>query len=194
MTSPQRQTAPVPSSDTSGRPNSRVGVYPGSFNPPTLAHLAISQAAVQQRQLDELVWMVSHRALGKEAIEQPPFDLRLEVLHDVAADHDWLRVETTEHQLLSEIAEGFAVLIMGADKWHQIQDPIWYGNDPAARDASIRSLPEIAVAPRPPLEVPEALVLAVSAEHHDTSSTAARAGAIDLMAPAARRRASLWLP
>lgn len=176
---------------------SRVGVYPGSFNPPTIAHLAITEAAVEQRSLDRVVWMLSHRPLAKEHVEEPPFDERLAVLGAIADALPWLSVATTEHQLLVDIADGFDVLVMGADKWHQVNDPVWYGNDTAARDDALARLPELAVAPRPPFEVPASIRLDVDEEHHHVSSTHARDGALHLMAPAARAHAEqtgTWLP
>ena len=43
----------------------RVGIYPGSFNPPTTAHVAIASAACHQRDLDRVVLAHSHQVLGK---------------------------------------------------------------------------------------------------------------------------------
>ncbi|MDT1909227.1 hypothetical protein, partial [Acinetobacter baumannii] len=33
----------------------RIGAYPGTFNPPTIAHLAVADAARAQRRLDRVV-------------------------------------------------------------------------------------------------------------------------------------------
>ena len=63
----------------------RVGIYPGSFNPPTIAHLAIAAAARDQRSLDRVVLAHSHRVLGKGEVERPLFRHRVEVLEAVAA-------------------------------------------------------------------------------------------------------------
>ena len=56
---------------------SRRGVYPGSFNPPTIAHLAIAQAARDQCGLDRVDLVVSRVALAKEDVRDPPFDDRI---------------------------------------------------------------------------------------------------------------------
>lgn len=130
--------------------------------------------------------MVSHRALAKEDVEHPRFENRMSVLAELTRRLDWLSAESTEQQLLVDISDGFDVLIMGADKWHQIQDPVWYDDDPVARDQAVASLPELAIAPRPPLEVPDEHLLLVDKEHHDTSSTNARAGDLSVMVPEAR--------
>ncbi len=154
----------------------RRGVFPGSFNPPTIAHLAISQAALLPHNLDVVIWSVSEVTLAKEHVDHPRLTDRMTVLAQVAQDIDWLEVTLTQSQLLSDIASGFDVVIMGADKWHQIHDIKFYGNDPAKRDASIAALPTVAVAPRPPDSVPAELMLDVEPELAEISSTAARHG------------------
>ncbi len=170
---------------------SRVGIYPGSFNPPTTAHLAIAAAAVEQRRLDRIVLAHSPRVLGKDEVERPLFRHRVEVLRSMAGDHHWLDAAVTEHSLLVDIADGYDVLVMGADKWHQIQEVAWY-RDEADRDAAMARLPELAVAPRAPLPVPDDLRLHVAVTTtHGISSTEARSGRLDLMAPAARAFADL---
>ena len=103
-----------------------TAVYPGSFNPPTVAHLAISQAALSQRDIDTVVWSVSRVALGKETVSIPIFEHRIAILEEVANEYDWLQIQVTDAQLLADIAVGYDLLIMGADKWNQIQDPIFY--------------------------------------------------------------------
>lgn len=159
----------------------RRGIYPGSFNPPTTAHLLITDIARRSRQLDEVVWSVSRVALAKEHVERPRFDHRMQVLADVCDGVDWLRFDVTEAQLLVDISVGYDVLIMGADKWHQIQDPVFYDDDPAQRDAAMAALPELAVAPRPPLEIPDAVALDIPEWAWDISSTEARGGAREMM-------------
>ena len=154
----------------------KSAVFPGSFNPPTIAHLAISQAALKQHNLDEVVWSVSEVALAKEHIERPLLADRMAVLEQVAEAVSWLRIAVTKAQLLSEIAAGFDVVIMGADKWHQIHDISFYGDDSAQRDASIAALPTVALAPRPPHTTPAELTLDIAPELAEISSTAARHG------------------
>ncbi|MFV0257687.1 MAG: hypothetical protein ACK5PP_04470, partial [Acidimicrobiales bacterium] len=171
----------------------RIGVYPGSFNPPTVAHVAIARAAMEQRDLDRVVLVHSAEVLGKDVVARPLFAHRHAVLEATAAEHPWLEAALTEHRLLVEIAAGYDVVIMGADKWHQIQELHWY--EPprtASRDAALAALPEPAVAPRHPLVVPDGVRLTLDDGHdlHRVSSTAARAGRTELMAPAARRFAA----
>jgi len=174
----------------------RLGIYPGSFNPPTTAHLAIADAARRQRKLDQVFLAHSHDVLGKDLVERPLFRHRAQVLEEVAADHDWLGAMVATKRLLADIAEGYNVVVMGADKWHQIQELQWY-DDEADRDATLARLPEVAVAPRPPLSVPPELRLDLPPSAVEgVSSTEARAGRLDHMAPAARRfaqRSGAWI-
>jgi hypothetical protein len=173
----------------------RRGVYPGSFNPPTVAHLAIAEAARRQFALDRVDLVLSRRALGKEDVERPLLRHRLEVLESVAARLPWLGVALTDAQLLADMAAGYDVLILGADKWHQVLDPRFYGDSDTERDRAVARLPRLAIAPRPPLEVPDEHRLEVPDERASMSSTRARAGAAELMLPEAAdfdRRTGAW--
>lgn len=171
---------------------SRLGVYPGSFNPPTVAHLAIAEAARERHNLDRVDLCVSTSALAKEHVSHPLFDHRIEVLEAAVSGLDWLSIKTTDLQLVADIADGYQVLIMGADKWVQIQDPAWYGDDPKARDEVLATLPTVAVAPRDGLDTPAELVLDVIPDLiAKVSSTIARAGETRLMLSAAQEFAEL---
>jgi hypothetical protein len=174
----------------------RVGAYPGTFNPPTVAHLAIAHAAREQRRLDRVVLVLSTRPIDKEHVDRPRFEDRLRVLREEAeASGGWLGVEVTEHRLLVDIARGYDVLVMGADKWAQVNDPQYYGGSDAARDAALAALPELAIAPRPPVPVPPVHALELDGNHERVSSSAVRAGAHEWMSPAAAafdRRTGAW--
>ena len=80
--------------------------------------------------MDTVVWAVSRVELAKEEVVRPLFEHRLEVLREVAKAYEWLEVDVTDKQLLADIALGYDLLIMGADKWQQIQDPVFYDNNP----------------------------------------------------------------
>lgn len=141
---------------------------------------------------------MSRVALAKEHVEQPRLDHRLAVLERVAATRPWLGVVATDAQLLADIGQGYDVLVLGADKWVQIQDPAFYGGSEAARDAALARLPELAIVARPPhqlpgVEVPGVEVLDVldvmaigdGADLGVVSSTAVRAGERQWMVPEA---------
>ena len=105
------------------------------------------------------------------------------MLDAVVTGRPWLGVAMTDRLHLGDIADGYDVLILGADKWAQVLDPGFYGSD-RARDEAVARLPQLAIAPRHGLPVPDgAVVLDVELSH--VSSTAARAGRDDLVVPEA---------
>ena len=167
-----------------------LGVYPGSFNPPTVAHLAIAGAAWRRFDLERVDLAVSRVALGKESVERPAFSDRLAVLEATAAARPWLGLVVVDAQLLVDVAQGYDVVVMGADKWAQVFDPAWYGGSEVARDKAVARLPKVAVAPRPgfPLPAGEALggeVLEIADHHGGVSSSLVRAGDRQWMVPEA---------
>lgn len=164
---------------------SRIGVYPGSFDPPTRAHVEIALAAREVHGLVRVDLAVSAVALGKEDRGHPPLSTRVEVIRRSIADIEGLELVVTEAQLVVDIAHGYDVVVMGADKWAQVNDPAWYGNDPEARDAVLARLPQPALAPRPPHRIPDEHRLPVADDLLEISSTAARAGRRDYMTEAA---------
>lgn len=123
--------------------------------------------------------------LGKAKVEVPSFAHRLEVIEQSLGSHESLGFVVTDAQLISEIADGYDIVVMGADKWHQVNDPAWYNGDTEARDRAVNRLPTVAIAPRPPHVIPPELQLPVSEDLLEISSTAARAGHTDQMTAAA---------
>src|SRR4051812_19245673 len=164
------------------------GVFPGSFDPLTVAHLAIADAAREQGDLDHLDLAVSRTPLAKESVEQHPVDARLAAIRRAAATRPWLDAIPTDAQLITDIARGYDIVVMGADKWEQVQDPAWYEHDAARRDGAVAALPRVLVVPREGFEIVGAETLVIDADHHAVSSTRARAGEHHLIAPEARRR------
>jgi hypothetical protein len=178
-----------------------IAVYPGSFDPPTLAHVTLAEAAVRQAGVTRVHLVLSRRPLGKEGRPGPTADQRAEVLLRVASGLPWLRVEVVDARLIVDIAQGYDAVVMGADKWAQVVDPSWYGGSAVARDAAIARLPRLLVAPRAgehPSSVAAAAgvtaaVTALQVPPHlaGVSSTLARAGHHHLMLPEAIE-SGLW--
>jgi hypothetical protein len=154
----------------------RVGCYPGSFNPPTVAHLAVAEAAVRQAGLDRVDLVLSRVALGKETVIAPTVDERRAVLEAVAATRPWLGVAVTAERLIADVAAGYDAVVMGTDKWMQVLDPAWYGGSVAARDAALARLPRVLVAPRSGARPAGVELLALAEEHDGVSASAVRAG------------------
>ena len=169
----------------------RRGVFPGSFNPLTIAHLEIARLARESFALDEVHLVVSHGALDKPNPPGPSFDERIAVLEADADHYDWLFVATTEMQLIADIADGFDAVIMGADKWSQVNDIAYY-DDESHRDASVARLPTVVVAERDGVDITDVEPLRTSERLRGVSSSRARAGEDDLMAPEARNQRDQW--
>ncbi|MCD9624177.1 hypothetical protein [Rhabdothermincola salaria] len=172
---------------TPARTPPRTGVYPGSFDPVTVAHLHVAEAAVARCGLDRLDLTISVTTLGKDDGRLSPTEDRLAALHELADRRPWLGVRTTPQSLLADIAVGYDVVVLGADKWHQLLDPSWYGSA-ERRDEALRRLPLLALAPRPPWTLPgqdpgadppcdlAVVVLDTDPAHHPVSATAVRDG------------------
>jgi hypothetical protein len=175
----------------------RRAAFPGSFNPLTVAHLAIAEATVTACSVERVDLVVSRVALGKEAVSRPRLEERVAVLAAAASSRPWLGVVVTDAQLLADIARGYDALVVGADKWDQVLDPAFYGGSAAARDEAVAALPPtLAVAPRGSAPVPAgAVALVIGPEHAGVSSSGARAGTHRWMAAEAvelDRRCGAW--
>ncbi len=158
-------------------------MFPGSFDPLTTAHLAVADAAVAACGLHEVHLVISRVALAKEGGAHTSVDARLAAIDSARAARPFLRAVTTDAQLIADIAAGYEVCIVGADKWHQLQDPTFYGDSVDARDAALGRLPALAVAPRAGIESPppsaEVVLLEIDAAFREVSSTAVRSGRHD---------------
>lgn len=153
-----------------------IGVYPGTFDPLTVAHLAVADAAHTHLGLHRLDLAISRAALGKAHLDASSIDGRVEAIVAATVDRPWLAVVVVESQLIVDVANGYDVVVMGADKWAQVLDPEWYGGDAVARDDAVSRLPRVAVAPRFGHDVPIELRLAVPGGFEHVSATAVRAG------------------
>jgi nicotinic acid mononucleotide adenylyltransferase/predicted RNA-binding protein with PIN domain len=162
-----------------------IGVFPGSFDPPTIAHVAIAEAALRFARLERLDFAISRVALGKEA--RNDVDERRRTLEGLIGTRRDLDVIVTDAQLVTDIARGYDTVVMGADKWAQVNDPAWYSSV-GDRDRALAALPRVLVAPRPGFPTHGAEILPIADELAHVSSTAARAGAGHFVARPPRRR------
>jgi len=162
-------------------------VYPGSFDPPTIAHVHLAETAIEQLGLDRVDFAISAHTLGKDDARLTPIEDRVAELSAISSDNPRIGVITTADSLLADIAEDYEVVILGADKWHQVLDPVWYG-DTESRNEALQRLPIVALAPRPPWPMPgedasadapagvEVFVLDTDPAHHPVSATEVRGG------------------
>jgi nicotinic acid mononucleotide adenylyltransferase/predicted RNA-binding protein with PIN domain len=162
-------------------------VYPGSFDPFTIAHLAIAEAAVHQGALDRIDLVISRVALAKED-NVHSVDARVAAIERAAASRPWLGARASDAQLIVELARSYDVVVMGADKWAQVRDPQWYDGSEVARDAAVAALPRVLVVPRPGFEITGAEALDIDEELGAVSSTRARKGEHHLIVAESRRR------
>jgi hypothetical protein len=180
----------------------RLGAFPGSFNPLTHAHLAVADAALRASQLDRVDLCVSRVAIDKEDVSRPLLEHRMEVLRQVVEARPWLGVVVSEVQLIVDVAAGYDAVIVGSDKWSQITDPLYYGGSLEARDAALSRLPLVVMVHRPGFPPPKPiswrgslLSLEVSPELGRVSSSGARGGQREWMAPEAAafdRESGAW--
>lgn len=135
--------------------------------------------------LERVDLVISEVALGKEDRAGDRLEARVETIRRAGAGRPWLRVVVTERQLVSDIAEAYDVVIMGADKWAQLHDPSFHPS-PQAHAAALAKLPTPLIVPRPPHPVPDEHRLEVPDHLAEVSATAVREGRLDWMAPEAR--------
>ena len=121
----------------------RVGILPGSFNPPTIAHLELARAAQRRFDLDRVVFSLSSVIVDKERVEGQCREVRLLLLSAIAADLPWAAVAVVNRGLYSDQAPAFRAglgasdlwFIVGMDKVLQIFDPKYYDDRARALDA-----------------------------------------------------------
>ena len=150
----------------------RVAAYPGTFDPPTIAHLAVAEAAWRACGVDRVELVLSVDPIGKAGAT--PIEERVAALEAVVAAHEWLDVAVSEHRLIADVAAGYDVVVMGADKWAQVLDPSYHPDEDAWR-ASLERLPRVAVARRGDHPI-EGDVLVLDVDLGEVSSTAVREG------------------
>ncbi|HEX2090576.1 MAG TPA: hypothetical protein VHI54_11730 [Actinomycetota bacterium] len=126
-------------------PPASVALLSGSFDPMTVAHAAMAEAA--SRLVDLVLLVYSARTLPKEG-SAPPALLtegdRLQVLAGFCESHPKIAVGLCSHGLLAHqvaAARGrfptaSLFLVVGSDKVLQLLDPKWYDD----RDSALESL------------------------------------------------------
>jgi cytidyltransferase-like protein len=122
-----------------------VALLSGSFDPLTLGHVALSEAALDHANLVLLVYSV--RTLPKEGSAPGPLlseEERLAVLEAFCERRPRMEPALSSHGLLAEQVQAASArfpssdlaLVMGSDKVRQLLDPSWYED----REATLRPL------------------------------------------------------
>jgi len=144
----------------SPEPMGNIIVFPGSFNPPTNAHIAMLRQAQHCEQLQDagkVYAAVSKHTTDKEHVERPLLVDRVALLESVLRHHvPGVGIILFNRGLYVEQAEGIRAafpavtklyFLLGFDKIVQIFDAHYYvDRDKALRD--LFSLAEVLVAPR----------------------------------------------
>ncbi|GCE19877.1 hypothetical protein [Dictyobacter kobayashii] len=142
-------------------PNDTVIIFTGSFNPPTIAHLALlkqgSRYAETQREPVHLYAAFSKRTVDKESVERPLLLDRVILLQDILRRrlpqagillfNRGLYVEQAQAIRHSFPRVKRILFLMGFDKIEQIFDPRYY-KDRDASLAALFNLAELLVVPR----------------------------------------------
>ena len=163
--------------------------YPGSFDPLTVAHVAVASAVLEQVPgVVGVDFVMSRSALGKSSGAASSLSDRCRAIEACG-----FSAVVTDAQLVVDVAAGYDVLVGGADKLDQVWDVSFYGGSVAARDSAVARLPGVlAVAPRAGFDVPAragVVVLRVDPALAAVSSTAVRSGSAHWLArPAPRTR------
>jgi len=80
----------------------RVVLFPGTWNPPTIAHVDIARAVL--RQADEVIWVMP-RVLPHKSFEGPGFEARCRMLESLVQRSPGFSAAVSERGLYAEIAE-----------------------------------------------------------------------------------------
>lgn len=181
---------------------SRLGVFPGSFNPITVAHGALAQAALSR--LDEVVFVLPRVFPHKQDL-RASFSQRLQLLCDAVGEWEGCSVASADGGLFVEIAaecraaygdETALTFLCGRDAAERIVN--WDYGYPGALAAMLRQFDLLVAARRgeytPPTEFLHAIQpLALAGEFDHVSATEVREKIArgepwqHLVPPAARR-------
>lgn len=161
----------------------RVGVLAGTFDPLTVAHTALAEAALADG-CELVVLVVPERSVGKE--DRADHAGRIRALVRRFEDDAAIAVAGSGAGLYVDIAAEAAEtfpsaavdLVCGADKVRQILDPSFYDEPVAAVLSRLFDRARLLVAPRGDIEVPRdprIVMLDFRADMGDVSSTKVRA-------------------
>lgn len=79
----------------------RVALFPGTWNPPTIAHVDIARMA--RHEADEVIWLLP-RTFPHKGFEGAGFDARLRMLETLARQHEGFSAAVSEGGLYAEMA------------------------------------------------------------------------------------------
>lgn len=135
---------------TTGKPL-KIGLFGGSFDPPTTAHLIAAEWVREKQHLDEIWFLPTNQNPIKQSSTITPTELRLEMIASAIADNPRFRMETTEidrggvsytvdtlRNLKQQHPDKTFYFIMGGDALSEIKR--WKEHDALLKLASIIAL------------------------------------------------------
>lgn len=125
--------APIGRGPDGDRP---IALLAGSFDPPTIAHVALAEAW-RAETAGDVVFVYAHRTLPKRPGTEDPLlgdEARLEALRRVTAVREGFHAARASHGLIVDQAEAARArwpgaritVLLGSDKARQLFDPVWY--------------------------------------------------------------------
>jgi nicotinate-nucleotide adenylyltransferase len=119
----------------------RIGIWGGSFNPPTYAHAELASYVADKAGLDRLHWLVCPHNPLKDEMTLAPFYHRMAMVGQVIADKPRMIADDTEQRLgrswtattlkhlrTTQFPDDALFFVMGGDNWQQFH--LW-GDDRA---------------------------------------------------------------
>jgi nicotinate-nucleotide adenylyltransferase len=144
----------------------RLGILPGTFNPVTVAHLAVAQAGL--RAVDEVVFVLP-RAFPHKAYTGASFEERLDMLQSVLPRESQFSIATSQSGLFKDIAAEYRsafgsetqlTFLCGRDAAERIAT--WDYDEPRAFHSMLRHFNLLVAARHGEYEVPDELHAAVA--------------------------------
>jgi nicotinate (nicotinamide) nucleotide adenylyltransferase len=114
----------------------RLGIFPASFNPPTLAHVALIREAIKKERLDEVLVLLDMQAMDKEPVEAR-FEDRLTMLKKVFGKDPKISIGLSNQGLFLEKLKPLGTLypasievvfVVGFDTILRVMDKKYYLN------------------------------------------------------------------
>ena len=116
-------------------PPSKIGFFGGSFDPVHIGHLSIARQAIEDANLDLLIFCPAYHAPLREKQPLLPAELRFDMLKVIAAENDRMEVSSLEidkqktcytYNTVQEIQQQYPtskiMLILGSDQFNRLSE------------------------------------------------------------------------
>jgi nicotinate (nicotinamide) nucleotide adenylyltransferase len=116
---------------TAGPPNQRLGVFASSFNPPTVAHSGLINAAREQFSLDEILTLVTIQNADKSSYDSALAD-RVSMMREAFGSSETISIGLCSHAFFVDMIDALDRLyspapdlhfILGFDTFERVIDP-----------------------------------------------------------------------